>query len=181
MLWWRKKYWCDTVHLQCVNLHSNHFTNYYFPVSIVYGQVWQVTCWLTMMLIAWVSFMCGLMDLATTPITSTSTLTLLNLNTRYVCTISSRNLMQRLMQLHTADWLVLSCPYRWCEQNWQQGKTVGDGKFRNCFVQSQNEERTIENSLDLSPFLSTPPTRQDSLVLFCSCRWCVRHNGLWCW
>ena len=35
------------------------------------------------------------------------------------------------------DGLVLSCPCRWCEQNWRKVNTVGDRKFWNCFDQSQ--------------------------------------------
>ena len=69
------------------------------------------------------------------------------------------------------DCFVQSCPRRRCEQNWRQVKTVGDRKFRNCFVQSQNAVRTTENSLDLSPILFTP--RQDKTILtVLSCRWC---------
>ena len=51
----------------------------------------------------------------------------------------------------------LSCSCRQCEQKCRR-------KFRNCFAQSGNAVRTTENSLDLSPILFTPPTRQCRLV-----------------
>ena len=77
------------------------------------------------------------------------------------------------------DCLILSCPCRRCEQKWRQVKTVDDRKFRNCFVQSRNAARTTENSLDLSPILFTPPTRQYKTVFFCPCRRCelgIKHS-----
>jgi len=50
-----------------------------------------------------------------------------------------------------------------------QNNTVCNRTFPNCFVQSWNAARTIENSLDLSPILSTTATRtrQDRTVLSC--------------
>jgi len=73
--------------------------------------------------------------------------------------------------------LVLSC--RRCEQNWRQVKTVGDRKFRNCFVQSRNAVRTTENSLESSQFCSH--RREDeSLVLSLLVVWTWHKETLLC-
>jgi len=86
------------------------------------------------------------------------------------------------MDMTRLSCLVLSYPCPRCEQNWRQVKTVGDRKLRNCIVQSRNVVRTTENSLDLSPILFTPPTRQDKTVLSCPCRCCelsIIGNYIW--
>jgi len=45
--------------------------------------------------------------------------------------------------------------------------------WTNCSV--SNISMTTENSLDLSPILFTPQTRQDKTVLSCPCRWCEQY------
>jgi len=84
-------------------------------------------------------------------------------NSQFQCCVAS--IMPNSHRWHVQYKTVFSCPCRRCEQNWQQVKTVGDRKFRNCFVQSRDAVRTTENSLDLSTILFTPPTRQDSCRL----------------
>jgi len=59
--------------------------------------------------------------------------------------------------------------------NFQLGRVckrvhTADRTGQNCSV--SNIFRNTENSLDLSPILFTPPTRQDKTVLSCPSRWC---------
>ena len=89
-------------------------------------------------------------------------------------TCISHNIMPSSHHRHGQDKTVLSClvRVRGCEQNWRQAKTVGDRKFQNCFVQSQNAVWTV---LSRSSFqfatrscLQTPSRsrRQDWTKLF---------------
>jgi len=64
---------------------------------------------------------------------------------RSVCRVPVSVIITNLCPVHTADTdktRHLSCPCRRCEQKWRQVKTVGDRKFRICFVQSRNAVRT---------------------------------------
>ena len=45
-----------------------------------------------------------------------------------------------------------------CEHNWRQNKTVGDRKYRNCYVQSRNAMKPNKYSLDLSTIHTTDKT-----------------------